>query len=120
MSDRLLPCPFCGCSAKVVTHDIPRVQSTYLVGCANPRCPALARVSGSNKQYEIDKWNTRVINGHKVTFHREPAGVIGDDPVWVVIEGIYMYGPCDKWEDVAELIRTGWEHDRFICGWGCE
>ena len=65
---------------------------------------------------DADKWNTRHIHGHKVTFKYEPANLVFQSAQWLVIDDGYLYGPCDEWEDVAELIRTEWKHDRHLVG----
>ena len=112
----LLPCPFCGCNP-CVAYEV-RAVAKWLIQC--PLCLASSRSTAANGGGVFvsawDHWNTRYIDGHKVTFHYEEPGVIGEDSCWVVFSGGYMYGPCSKWQDVERLIREEWEWDRNLVG----
>lgn len=118
MSEGLLPCPFCGDTSEMLDKKSKRGLYLY-ENTPSSDTPAWKHIYCLNcgaGHGGVDKWNTRVIGGHKVTFRRERAGVISNDPTWVVVEGSYMYGPNEKWEYVAQLVEEEWEHDSNLVG----
>ena len=118
MSNDLLPCPFCGDTSDMLGEQEKRGLYLYHSDPSGDT-KAWSHICCLNcgaEHASVDKWNTRVISGNKVAFRHESGGAITDGPVWLVIDGGYMYGPCDKWEDVAELIRTEWQNDRHLVG----
>jgi len=108
----LLPCPFCGGEACWVLnhHMLPEYQVTCI------RCHADAGTWDDSVGMAIDRWNTRCVDGHVVTFHREKAGVIAPTEVWVVVAEGYMYGPHERWDDVEYAVRDEWKDDRHMVG----
>ena len=93
-------------------------ENQYDIGCAAEGC----YVEGGAEWWHSDPdalvgmWNTRCVDGHVVTFHREKAGVIAPAEVWVVVTEGYMYGPWCRWQDVEKDIRQEWKHDRNMVG----
>lgn len=80
-SDRLLPCPFCGCVA--VMCDIFLSSSdwtkSYMVECTNPRCYAQGKCRTTTEE-AIAFWNTRgAQTAEQEVYAVGPAGVhVGD------------------------------------------
>lgn len=113
-NDHLLPCPFCGSQAEMFFQldDLGdwRVMCRW---CGASSCPEGFRY---DKKQAINDWNTRVVNGNKVTFTWEPPNVIAPVGVWVVLHEGYMYGPCKKWQDVEKIVREEFKHDRHMVG----
>ena len=113
----LLPCPHCGCGGEVVceqehdhdgsTYTIRKIQCMECNACGN---------ACSIMEWTIDAWNTRCINGHRVTFKWDDPGVVGPNGTWVVVDSGYMSGPCEDWQLVEKLIREEWKHDRNLVG----
>jgi Lar family restriction alleviation protein len=114
---KLLPCPFCGGDAYTKEHAyMPTTLQTnreYQAYCGH--CEA-SRDWIDEEHQAIKAWNTRNIAGHVVTFYWEQAGVIAPVDVWLVVHGCYMYGPCDKWQDVAKIVENEWEQDNNLVG----
>lgn len=113
--NNLLPCPFCGGEGELCyeRHDIDDWQVSCKE-CGAVSCPVSMRFYETKGA--IDDWNTRIVNGHRVTFYWEKPGVISPTSVWLVSHKGYLYGPCDKWEDVEKLVRDEWENDRNLVG----
>ncbi len=113
-TEHLLPCPCCGSR--------PAFDLGYgfvAIVCSNDSCPldpcTEYALDGCMKKI-TNAWNTRCVDGHVVTFHWEKPGVIGPTAVWVVIDDGYMYGPCERWQDVEKAIREDWKHERNLVG----
>jgi len=88
-------------------HDIDDWQ-VECKDCGAVSCPVSLRYH--EREGAIDDWNTRIVNGNRVTFYRAISPTI----VWFVAHKEYVYGPCDKWEDVEKLVREEWENDRHL------
>jgi len=109
----LLPCPFCG-------NDDPRVAETplrdnyrFVVRC--DMCGAQSAARG-NPGVVGEDWNVRYVGGHRVLFRREKPGVLAPTGVWVVEHAGYLYGPCERWQDVERIVREEWQHERNLVG----
>lgn len=110
----LLPCPFCGGVAnECYQRDDLGDWKIECQGCGAVSCPDGMRY---DRGLAVEDWNTRIVNSHRVTFSWEPPGVIGETSVWVVCSDGYMYGPCDRWQDVEKIVREEWQHDRNMVG----
>ena len=105
---QLLPCPFCGCEPTVRTNSR---QFPLSVEC--PGCNTLGPAGTSDV---VSQWNTRRIGGNLVTFQWERPGVISENGVWFIVSEGYMYGPCEKWQDVERIAREEWQCGRHIVG----
>lgn len=62
MSEKLKPCPFCGCEAEIVTidHFKPTGKLMYSVSCSTINC--MGFMTGNDfikKEYAVTAWNTR-------------------------------------------------------------
>lgn len=107
-SNGLLPCPCCGSVDLHVLRD-----GRHLVEI---KCQCGVSVSHLDRwSKHITAWNTRVVDGHKVTFHYEQPGVISETEAWVVVDGCYMYC-AETWQEVEHMIRNEWQHDRHLVG----
>lgn len=110
----LLPCPFCGGEAGFIESDS---YGACHLGCTVEECSGYSWPSDESELRDrIDRWNTRCVDGHVVTFHREKASVIAPVAVWVVMAEGYMYGPWERWQNVEKDIRQEWKHDRHVVG----
>lgn len=113
----LLPCPFC--EGEMVVEPIEMNGSTvYSTSCNNNLCPFASALGDfvCTPERAIRVWNTRVVDGHEVTFIREEAGVISPGPCWLVIANSRMFGPCDTWHEVAGEIARSWDDERLLVG----
>ena len=115
MRSDLLPCPFCGSREIGIVHcekDCCGAEPRLVeCGCGVDMCG-----DWSCDKDAIDSWNTRVVDGHVVTFFWERPGQIGPTETWVVCEEGYMYGPCKTWQEVETIIREEWMQDRNLVG----
>ena len=57
LADELLPCPFCGGKAELLTPD--GVDEIYLVTCDNSECHVYAHATGDTANDAIGLWNLR-------------------------------------------------------------
>lgn len=109
-----LPCKFCGESASKLVHsELYRINHADWCWFSGKDFKQRASLLEPD---EADQWNTRCVDGHVVTFHWEPPGVIGETCVWVVCAEGYMYGPCERWQDVETIIRNEWKADSCLVG----
>ena len=66
MIEELLPCPFCGCSAKVVSK---WSENWHYVVCETPLCGMIGPFD--TPEYAKDRWNRRAEYGEDVTRERK-------------------------------------------------
>lgn len=113
----LLPCPFCGDTIEMLNKNN---RGLYLYKSApSSDMPTWQHVCCLNcgaGHSSVEKWNTRCVDGHVVTFVYESAGVVAPVATWVVFDGGYMYGPREDWRDVACAICDEWQHDSRLVG----
>lgn len=112
LSAALLPCPFCGEEAKIIRND-SYGMCQVLCNCETEPSVILPK---DQLRKAIGLWNTRMVDGHRLTFHWERQGVIAPKPAWVVCHDGYMYGPCERWQDVETIIRNEWKADSCLVG----
>lgn len=53
----LLPCPFCGCQAKL--RKSSNWQGYWIVGCTSVRCSFRPEFQHHDREYAIKQWNQR-------------------------------------------------------------
>ena len=59
MSDKLLPCPFCGGEARTMLEN-EDMQNEWYIGCTNGECKCEAYLQFANTEAEaITAWNNR-------------------------------------------------------------
>lgn len=109
----LLPCPFCGSNPRVHTDSKMFPTSIECLGCYTIG-PAVTRVGVVTDV--ISQWNTRRISGNTVLFQWEKPGVNTPTGGWFIIEGGYMYGPCESWQEIERIAREGRQFGRHITG----
>lgn len=116
----LLPCPFCG--AVECERDYEKGNRSGVLWYKNSpssdmekwdHVVCLTCGAGCNS---VEKWNTRCVDGHVVTFVYNPAGVVAPVATWIVFDSGYMYGPREDWRDVACAICEEWQHDSRLVG----
>lgn len=109
----LLPCPFCGHDPTVHTDSKKFPLNIECTGCYTIG-PAVTRVGVVTDV--VSQWNTRRIGGNTVLFQWEKPGVIAPTGVWFILDEGYMYGPCERWQDVERIAREEWQCGRHIAG----
>lgn len=107
ISDSLLPCPHCG-------ERVRLVPSAHVIECAP--CRLIVAVPDASPMELQQKWNTRVVRGVPLLFTRTAINEVAPVSCWVVIHGDYLYGPCERHEDLLESILSEWEEDIHLVG----
>lgn len=61
MSEKLKPCPFCGCDAKIKSYGVIRPYVHYWVVCGSRSCQAhyMNEITYNEKEHAIEAWNRR-------------------------------------------------------------